>query len=420
MEATSQPISSQNLLQHYQQVRRVTESLCEPLQPEDYVLQSMTEASPPKWHLAHTTWFFETFILQNHHAGYVPHHPEFQFLFNSYYDSVGERIARSQRGLISRPGVQQVLDYRQAVDEQIVHLLEQEEQPGEEVASLLTVGLHHEQQHQELLLTDLKHAFSHNPLFPTYRPCEPFRVHGRSELTWKSYEAGVREIGHEGEGFAYDNEAPRHRVFLEPFEISSRLVTVSEYLDFMEAGGYHSSQYWLSDGWQIRCQLNWEAPLYWTRQSGEWEIFTLGGLRELYPEEPIAHVSYYEADAYARWAEGRLPTEAEWRALTDDSPRTGNFLETGALHPLASRNPSAPQTMGDAWEWTGSPYVPYPGYRPWSGSLGEYNGKFMCNQMVLRGGSCVTPQTHVRPSYRNFFPPEARWQFSGFRLARSQ
>ena len=403
-----------DLARRYRVCRGRTERLCQPLAVEDYQLQSMPDCSPPKWHLAHTTWFFETFVLAPHAPGFRPHHPQYGYLFNSYYEAVGDRWPRPTRGLLSRPTVAEVYAYRRAVDERMLHLLES---AGDgtlaAVAPIVELGLNHEEQHQELLLTDLKHAFGLNPLGPVYTPSA---VGGGTSpsLFWASFPAGLRTVGHDGRGFAFDNEGPRHRVYLNAYQLASRPVTAGEYRAFMEDGGYSRPEFWLSDGWAARQQHGWTAPLYWARTSDEWSLFTLSGQRPLDPAEPVCHVSFYEADAYARWAGARLPTEFEWETTAADLDVRGHFSDAGRFHPTAGTG----QMFGDVWEWTASPYVGYPGFRPAGGAVGEYNGKFMCNQMVLRGGSCVTPPGHVRTTYRNFFPPDARWQFSGLRLAR--
>jgi ergothioneine biosynthesis protein EgtB len=371
----------------------------------------MPDCSPPKWHLAHTTWFFETFLL----ADELPHHPRYNYLFNSYYESVGQRWPRPIRGLLSRPTVAEIREYRRAVDERMLARIDRG--LSAEQASVLELGLNHEQQHQELLLTDLKHAFGLNPLFPVYRPLlETYTPASPPRREWHEYPADVRMIGHAGDGFAFDNESPRHRVFLEPFAIASRPVTVGEFLAFLDDRGYERPEFWLSDGWAARKTHGWTAPLYWFRDGSQWHLYSLGGLRPLDPHEPVCHVSFYEAAAYAQWAGARLPTEAEWETAAGTKVATGNTLDTGRFHPRA--DDGLGQWWGDVWEWTASPYVAYPGFRPLAGGLGEYNGKFMCNQMVLRGGSCATPADHLRATYRNFFPPDARWQFSGFRLAK--
>jgi ergothioneine biosynthesis protein EgtB len=404
----------------YDAVRRATERLCEPLVTEDYVIQSMPEASPVKWHLAHTTWFFETFVLTPHVPGYVPFHPEFKVLFNSYYNAAGPRLPRPQRGLLARPTVAEVYRYRAYVDEHMAHLLSLAPS-REQLAATIMLGINHEQQHQELIITDLKHAWSLNPLRPIYR-ASPMKTGEPPPHTWVTYPERLTWIGHDGAGFAFDNERPRHRVFLQGFELSSRLVTNTEYLAFVDDEGYTRPELWLSDGWNVREAHGWTAPLYWENRAGAWWILTLSGPRPVDPDEPVCHVSYYEADAFARWAGARLPTVAEWETAADNLAVTGHFLEAGKFHPASMPAPQdrGPllQLFGDVWQWTASPYVGYPGYRPPAGALGEYNGKFMCNQVVLRGASCATPQTHARPTYRNFFPPETRWQFAGIRLAK--
>jgi ergothioneine biosynthesis protein EgtB len=399
-------------------VRRLTERLCEPLEVEDYGLQSMPDCSPPKWHLAHTTWFFETFVLAEHEPGFRPHHPQFRYLFNSYYEAVGERWPRPARGLLSRPTVAVVAAYRRAVDERVIALLDAgDERALAQLEPLIELGLHHEQQHQELLLTDLKHAFGLNPLRPIFAAGEPGPERGRATpLRWLEHPSGVREVGHAGDGFAFDNEGPRHRVFVEAFAVASRPVTAGEFLAFVQDGGYEAPALWLSDGWAARQRHGWSAPLYWQREGDCWFAFTLRGYRPLDPAEPVCHLSYYEADAFARWAGARLLTEFEWELAAAAHEVGGNFLDSERFHPAADSGTG--QWFGDVWEWTASPYTAYPGYRPSAGALGEYNGKFMCNQMVLRGGSCATPPGHVRPTYRNFFSPDARWQFSGLRLVK--
>jgi ergothioneine biosynthesis protein EgtB len=403
----------------FQQARVRTEELCQPLQIEDYQVQSMPDASPAKWHLAHTTWFFETFVLTKYARAYRPLDPAYAYLFNSYYNAVGERWPRSSRGLLSRPTVNEVYAYRRAVDQRVLDLLAAATQAGQALAATVLLGIHHEQQHQELLLTDIKHAFGSNPLRPAYREPSPSgkRIAARP-LSWSVHPAGVHWLGHSGDGFAFDNESPRHRVFVESFQLASRLVTTGEYLSFMEDGGYERPELWLADGWNARAAHGWQAPLYWERQGARWWLTTLRGVCPLTLDEPVCHVSYYEADSYARWAGARLPTEAEWHMAAQAHEVNGNFVENGHLHPVAAGRESECQLFGDAWEWTASPYTAYPGYRPDPGALGEYNGKFMCNQMVLKGGSCASPQSHIRASYRNFFPPDARWQFTGLRLAR--
>jgi ergothioneine biosynthesis protein EgtB len=409
-------LDCENLASRFREVRRLSEEMCRPLAVEDFVVQSMPDASPVKWHLAHTSWFFETFLLTPDLPGYRPFSADFGYLFNSYYNAVGDRHPRPLRGLLTRPSVEEVYRYRAHIDDAMLHLLEGtgESRPRRFMTTLV-LGLNHEQQHQELILTDLKHLFSCNPLRPVYRERTPGKPCIVPPLHWMKYPGGLCLIGHYGNGFAFDNEGPRHQVFLSEFALASRPVTNGEYLAFLDAGGYTRPEWWLSDGWNARTAQGWEAPLYWERQDGRWQTFTLAGMRDVNECEPVCHVSFYEADAYARWAGTRLPTEFEWEVAAEGCPVEGNLLESGHLHPVAAALQG--QMFGDVWEWTASPYVPYPRYRPTAGALGEYNGKFMCNQMVLRGGSCVTPTGHVRRTYRNFFPPEARWQFTGIRLA---
>jgi ergothioneine biosynthesis protein EgtB len=407
----------------YQHVRSTTMSLCAPLEVEDYVVQSMPDASPVKWHLAHTSWFFETFVLKPADADLEAIPSQYGYLFNSYYNAIGERIARPDRGLLSRPTVAEVCRYRAAIDDAMRALLDRADDAWlRRLGATIVLGLHHEQQHQELILTDLKHAFGRNPLRPIYRDIELPGAEAPGPIGWLDYPAGLRRIGHDGPGFAFDNESPRHQVFVVAFRLADRLVTNGDYLAFIEDGGYERPEFWLSDGWNARNAQRWTAPLYWERSADGWRLMTLAGLRDLDEAEPVCHVSYYEADAFARWSGARLPSEAEWEVAAEGRPVEGNFLEGERFHPAplaaadAAGSPS--QLFGDVWEWTRSPYSPYPGYQPATGALGEYNGKFMCNQMVLRGGSCATPALHIRSTYRNFFPPDARWQFSGIRLAR--
>jgi len=403
----------------YRAVRALTERLAEPLGPEDQCVQSMPDASPTKWHLAHTTWFFETVVLMPHLRGYAPYAPQYHYLFNSYYEALGPRHPRPQRGLLTRPTREEVLKYRRHVDEAITRLFE-ESGDAERTAfeSLSELGLHHEQQHQELILTDIKHAFSLNPLLPSYLPAAPVAARSAPALGWIDYAGGIVPIGHAGEGFAFDNEGPRHLVLLAPYRLASRLVTCGEYLAFMDNGGYARPEFWLSDGWALAQAQGWEAPLYWSNEDGAWRIFTLNGVKPVNPGEPVVHVSFYEAAAYAAWAGKRLPTEFEWEAAAAAFPVAGHFLDPARPHPKPATAAEGPaQFYGDAWQWTRSSYDPYPGFKPLVGAVGEYNGKFMCGQMVLRGGSCATPEGHMRPTYRNFFPPSVRWQFSGIRLA---
>ncbi len=382
----------------------------------------MPDASPVKWHLAHTSWFFETFLLVPYLPGYDVFHPSFCYLFNSYYNAVGRRIPRPERGLITRPGLDEVYAYRAAVDAAVGRFLESvDEGLPSAITAVIELGLNHEQQHQELILTDIKHALARNPLHPAYR-ADAARVVDVvvPPMGWRALLAGLFEIGHDGAGFAFDNEGPRHRVYLDGFEIGSRPVTNGEFLAFMEDGGYTRPELWLSDGWNHAAGQQWEAPMYWERIDSSWWTMTLGGFRPVCAWEPVCHVSYYEADAYARWSGFRLPTEAEWEIAARAAEPNGSFLESERFHPhAASVGTGLAKWFGDVWEWTQSPYTAYPGMRPAAGALGEYNAKFMCNQLVLRGGSCATPRSHIRATYRNFFPPEARWQFSGIRLARS-
>ena len=414
---------SSDLIARYQQVRDRSERLADPLSPEDCAAQSMPDASPTKWHLAHTTWFFETFLVEQVLPGYRCFDPGFRVLFNSYYNSVGEQHPRSSRGLLSRPSLDQVLEYRAYVDKRVLGCLEAPGGLSDAQLDAVELGLQHEQQHQELILTDIKHLFSCNPLHPVYQdgpPPVPARV---PPLRWHGFDEGMHWIGSSGPGFTFDNETPRHRVFLEAFELASRPVTNGEFLAFIQDGGYARPELWLSDGWATLQTQSWCAPLYWERRDGAWRSLTLSGLREVCPEEPVCHVSHFEADAFARWAGARLPSEAEWELAAGQAPIEGNFVEQELLHPAAATGPAGAgtplQLFGDVWEWTQSPYAPYPGYQPLAGAFGEYNGKFMSNQLVLRGGSCATPRSHIRATYRNFFFPAQRWQFSGIRLARN-
>ena len=418
MQLSTHPKPISAPLDRYKQVRDTTVALAGPLSAEDCAIQSMPDASPAKWHLAHTTWFFETFVLQPHVPGYRAFDPAYGYLFNSYYNAIGERHPRPERGMLSRPPLDEVLAYRRHVDEAILDMGE----PRADALRLLEMGVHHEQQHQELILTDVKHLLSRNPLKPAYQKSWPLTPIRARAPRWIEFPGGLYEIGHAGPGFAFDNETPRHRVWLEDFEVSSHPVTHGDFLNFIEDGGYRRPELWLSAGWDIVRARGWAAPEYWARRDGVWHTFTLHGEVPVDPNTPICHVSFYEAEAFARWAKARLPGEAEWEVAARGVPAAGNFLESGALHPLALREDPAEGTLaqafGDVWEWTRSEYGPYPGYRPEPGAVGEYNGKFMASQYVLRGGSCATSASHIRVSYRNFFPPEARWQFSGLRLAR--
>lgn len=394
MPAATLKLDRAALARQYRAVRAETERRVRTLSPEDCIIQSMADASPVKWHLAHTTWFFETFVLTA--AGdEAAFDPAYRYLFNSYYESVGPRHPRPHRGLVSRPGMAEVLAYRLAVDLRMEKILaEAGDAVLEKLAPVLEIGLHHEQQHQELIVTDVLHAFSQNPVLPAYDPGWQLD-HSKTESDWHTFESGVRWIGHEGDGYAFDNEGPRHRVWVEAFRIANRLTTNAEYLEFIADRGYERPEFWLSDGWAERANQNWMSPLYWQRDDAGWQQFGPAGLQPLDPAEPVRHISFYEADAFARWAGGRLPTELEWETASAVLDQRDDCV----------------------WQWTASPYVAYPGYRPAAGALGEYNGKFMCNQIVLRGGSFATPAGHTRPTYRNFFAPDKRWQFAGLRLA---
>ena len=414
------------LADRYAAVRLQTEHLTSPLEVEDCVVSSMPDVSPTKWHLAHTSWFFETFVLAEHEHSYRSPNPRYAYLFNSYYVQAGERHCRAQRGLVTRPTVREVFEYRAHVDDAMRRLIDRIASDADHPAArLIELGLHHEQQHQELLLTDIKHVLWTNPLRPAYRAtAEVPDAAGAasSDSSWVEFEGGVAWIGHEGTGFAYDNEGPRHRVFLEPWRLAPRLVTNAEYLRFVQDGGYGRPELWLSPGLATVQDRRWEGPLYWERDAdGQWTEFTLGGTRSLDGaalDDPVTHVSYYEADAFARWAGCRLPTEFEWERSARGVPVEGPFVEAERFHAApASHGDGLRQLYGDAWQWTQSTYVGYPNYRPSSGAIGEYNGKWMADQWVLRGASCVTPRSHARVTYRNFFPSDARWQFTGIRMA---
>jgi len=418
VDERNEPSSDTDLLDFFYDTRTQTESLTAPLSDEDMGLQSMEDASPPKWHLAHTTWFFEEFILKPHLPGYRPRDERFAILFNSYYVQAGPRHTRSKRGLLSRPSVTEVTSYRAHVEDALREgmiygkfALDQTK-----LDALITLGCHHEMQHQELLVTDLLHALSHNPLLPAYTPSQPEAVREVPDQSWTRHEGGLVEIGHDGNGFAYDCEGPRHKVWLEPYRLADRPVTNGEWIAFMEDGGYDNQTLWLMEGWAVREQNGWDSPLYWWQQDDQWWTFTLQGPRPVDLSAPVVHVSYYEADAFARWAGHRLPTEGEWEAAAQHTDIAGNFLESGAFMPLG-RDAGL---WGDVWQWTSSAFSPYPGFRPPEGAIGEYNGKFMVNQMVLRGGSCATPRLQMRSSYRTFFYPNQRWQMLGLRLAADQ
>ena len=414
------------LLARYHDVRRFTERLCEGLQPEDCVVQSMPDVSPTKWHLAHTSWFFETFILKVWMPEYRPEIPEYAYLFNSYYNAAGSMHRRDLRGLISRPTLAETFRFRHSIDEQIEELLGgADDELLAEMEPVFTIGLHHEQQHQELLVTDIKHVFAQNPLHPVYRQrekrAEPRRI---GPMTFVDFEETILEIGHGGRSFSYDNEGPRHRALVPAFSLATRLVTNGEYLQFMGDGGYRRPEFWLSLGWMTLNEPvsgGWEAPLYWEKRDGRWWNFTLSGMRPVDESEPVTHISHFEADAFANWSGARLPTEFEWERAAQDLSIEGNFVDSERFHPApveTQPNEKLSQMYGDVWQWTRSAYLPYPGYHAGPGALGEYNGKFMSNQMVLRGASCATSRAHARLTYRNFFQPEKRWQFTGIRLAR--
>jgi ergothioneine biosynthesis protein EgtB len=408
------------LADRYRDVRALTEALAAPLSAEDQTAQSMADVSPTKWHRAHTSWFFETFVLEPHAGGYRPYDERFAYLFNSYYETVGPFFPRARRGVITRPGIGQVASYRSHVDGALEALLAAG--APEDAEARVVLGCHHEQQHQELVLMDIKNVLAANPLGPAYLADTPPSAAAGSDGApptgggWLGHDGGLVEIGHDGYAFAFDNESPRHTLYLQPFELADRLVTNGQWLEFMADGGYNRPELWLSEGWATVRAEHWDAPLYWQAVDGGWRHYTLSGVRSVDPAEAVCHVSFFEADAFARWAGARLPTEAEWEAVAAGWPVAGRFLELDRLRPgPAGQDPSL---FGDVWQWTSSSYAPYPGYRPGPGALGEYNGKFMANQYVLRGGACVTPAGHVRATYRNYFPASARWAFSGLRLAR--
>jgi ergothioneine biosynthesis protein EgtB len=406
------------LERRYREVRAATVALALPLSDADATVQSMPDASPAKWHLAHTTWFFESMVLTADSSNYKAFDERFNFLFNSYYESVGARQPRALRGLLTRPTLGEILAYRDYVDSAIAQLLQRT--PADSVLKVIELGCHHEQQHQELLLTDILHLFAQNPLRPAYRESVPLPVEliDRSQA-YRSFPGGLVDIGHQGPGFAFDSEGPRHTVRIEPYRLSDRLVTNGEWAEFIADGGYRNPLLWLSDGWATVRGEAWSAPLYWEARDGEFWSMTLRGAQPIDPDAPVTHVSYFEADAFATWARRRLPTEAEWEAAAQTVAVAGNFVNSGRLRPRPAPQVTGElrQMFGDVWEWTRSAFMPYPRFRPMEGALGEYNGKFMSGQFVLRGGSCVTPEDHVRATYRNFFAPNARWQFSGLRLA---
>jgi len=414
-------IATPDLLEKYIQIRHDSESICSTLKVEDYGIQTMPDVSPPKWHLAHTAWFFETLLLKPYLPEYQIYHPKYAELFNSYYNTVGRQYPRPERGLLSRPTVSEVYQYRAYVDDAMAALLAHPKHPlWPEINKLTLLGLHHEQQHQELMLTDIKHIFAYNPLRPTYReiklpPVNNVATH--SDMPWLEFSAGMVEMGYSGSDFAYDNELPHHKQYMQGFRLSSTLVSNAQYLEFMQDGAYENPEWWLSEAWSVITKQSWQAPLYWQKINDIWCYMTLSGLRQVDAHAPVCHVSYFEAAAYARWKGKRLATETEWEVAARETKVEGNFRDSGYLQPIAANKNNSRQFFGDVWEWTKSPYTSYPGYRQQHGVLGEYNGKFMSSQMVLRGGSCVSPRGHVRVTYRNFFYPADRWQFSGFRLA---
>jgi ergothioneine biosynthesis protein EgtB len=440
------PVSTTNrqiqILKRFTSVRQRTLDLCRPLTPEDMMVQASPESSPAKWHLAHTAWFFESFVLREFLGEYRLFDGDFEWLFNSYYRSFAEFPEKRLRSSFSRPGLEEILRYRAHVDEAVVRLMGGEVE--QEVLDRIELGVNHEEQHQELLLTDILTAFYTNPLRPAYLAEEKGQkwASGKASASrFVGWEGGLVAVGNGGERFCYDNELPRHRVWLEPFELAERLVTNREFAEFIADGGYRRAELWLSAGWDALQELGWRGPLYWTSEGEDWSLFTLRGEQPLerVSDAPVSHVSYFEADAFARWAGKRLPTECEWEVAAEGTEVAGNLMDSGLFRPAPAKEsggdensgqngiqngnrngdrPRASQLFGDCWEWTASAYLGYPGFKPLNGSLGEYNGKFMSGQMVLRGGSCATPQAHIRSSYRNFFPPETRWQFSGIRLAK--
>lgn len=434
MNANTAPVAQattpRSLAEHFGNVRALSEQLCEPLLTEDYVITPTPQiGSPVKWHLAHTTWFFERLVLEPHLAGYRPFHPQYNFFFNSYYVQLGEKQDRTQRGFVSRPTVDEVYAYRKHVNERMLALLDAMDPAQWEVLSpIITIGIHHEQQHQELMLTDIKHIFWNNPLHPVYKEQVAPSCSGVPALNWHPIAGGLHWIGHDGKGFGYDNEFARHQQYVDDFELATRLVTNGEYIEFIEDGGYRQAAHWLDRGWDTLQEQGWSHPFYWEKRQDGWWMMTLAGMRPVEPAEPVCHLSYFEADAYARWTSRqphqggvRLPTEAEWEIAAYNEPIAGNFVEQGVYEPVAlgGSETGLRQLYGDVWEWTQSHYSAYPGYQAPPGALGEYNGKFMCGNFVLRGGSCATSISHIRRTYRNFFAPHVRWQYTGLRLARS-
>ena len=420
--STDQVLLLNTLLNDYLKVRALTNELCEPLQPEDFVVQPVVDVSPPKWHLAHTTWFFENFVLKPNMADYKVFDKDYHFLFNSYYETEGERWIRSERGALSRPWVNEIMAYRSYVDEHMKHFLSAEEEVDDEVIDVLKIGLHHEQQHQELLVYDLKHILGINPLFPVYKSFQVEKHQPNLAENFLEVEEGVYTVGYQGNDFHFDNEKGVHKVFLHRYRIQDRLITNGEFMEFIEAGGYQDFNHWLMEGFEWVKKENIRAPFYWLKQDGVWKHYTLAGLENINPDEPVSHVSFYEADAFAKWKGKRLPTEFEWEVACKlhepEIPESANFVDDRNFRPMPRQGKNT-QFYGDVWEWTNSAYLAYPFYEKPEGALGEYNGKFMINTMVLRGGSYATSRDHIRPTYRNFFHPHLRWQFTGIRLAEN-
>lgn len=423
MTTTPTLASAKRYLLRYQEIRQWSVQLCAPLSAEDYVVQPIGDVSPPKWHLGHTTWFFENFILREHLDDYQLFDERLNWFFNSYYESQGPRILRTSRGNMTRPSTATILAYREYVDGNLTNLLEQyQEKLPKKLAQLLEIGLQHEQQHQELLMTDIKYILGTNPLYPAYQQSEEPTKNQRFPEGWINIEAGLYQIGHDGDGFCWDNELSRHQVYLDRFALAKRLVTNGDYLAFMQDKAYERFELWQMEGIEWARQLDIKAPLYWYEQDGAWFHYTLNGLQPIDLAAPVTHISFFEADAYARWAGHRLPTEQEWEVVCQQQhpeiPTNANFVEDKNWHPIAPTSDEDDQLLGNVWEWTNSAYLPYPRYPRPEGALGEYNGKFMINQMVLRGGSCATPHSHIRATYRNFFQTDKRWQFTGIRLAK--
>ena len=412
------------LINRFLDIRKFSDALSAPLSPEDRQIQSMADASPTKWHLAHTNWFFETFILVNYLKGYKRFNEDFNYLYNSYYNGIGEQFPRAKRGLVTRPSSNEIDDYRVSVQQNLVKLLSDDTHPEvAHIASLTDLGTHHEQQHQELILTDIKHGFFQNATYPSYCPPRPNIARKAPKLEWVDFDEGLYHIGYDGDGFAFDNERPAHKKWLDKYQLASRPVTNGDYLEFINDGGYQKYDLWLSEGWFFINKMKRNHPAYWLKKNNDWHVFTLSGLLPLNLEEPVCHVNFYEAQAYAAWAGARLPTETEWEVASAPYQKT-DVPEIGKFHPaIAGGNENSAngllQMIGEVWEWTSSGYEPYPNFKTLKGVAGEYNGKFMCNQYVLKGGSCVTPKNHIRISYRNFFPTAIDWQFTGIRLARS-